>query len=70
MNITVNAKPECFNIGCRTFVPLVELLSKFGVVVDTRLVVQVNDIVIDQGKYTVETVKNGDRIKFESNQTR
>lgn len=66
MTITVNGKTECFNIGCRTFVSIAELLSMLDVLVGIRPAVQVNDTVIDPAKYTFSTVKSGDRIKFES----
>lgn len=66
MTITVNGKTECLNIGCRTFISVAGLLSMLGVVADTRLAVQVNDTEIDPAQYTVSTVRNGDRFKFES----
>lgn len=66
MTITVNGKTERFNIGCRTFVSVAELLSMLDVVGGTRPAVQLNDTVIDPADYTVNTVKSGDRIKFES----
>jgi len=64
MTITVNGKTERFNIGCRTFVPLTELLSMLDVPVGTRPVVQLNDSVIATADYAANTVKSGDRIKF------
>lgn len=70
MTITVNGKTESFNIGCRTFVSIAEVLSLSGVVTDTRPAVQVNDTVVDPADYTVVTVKSGDRIKFESKSIR
>lgn len=64
MTITVNGKTECFNIGCRTFVSITELLSMLDVVVGSRPVVQLNDTVIDPADYTVNAVKSGDRIQI------
>lgn len=64
MTITVNGKTECFNIGCRTFVSITELLSMLDVVVGSRPVVQLNDTVIDPADYTVNAVKSGDRIEI------
>lgn len=66
MTITVNGKTVRFDIGCRTFVSIAELLSMLDVVIGTRLVVQLNDTVIDPADYNANTVKSGDRIKFES----
>lgn len=66
MTITVNGKTEHFSIGCRTFVSITELLSMLDDVIGTRPVVQLNDAVIAPADYTVNTVKSGDRIKFES----
>ena len=70
MTITVNGKTEQFNIGCRTFISIAELVSMLDVVVGTRLVIQLNDTVIDPANYTVNTVKSGDCIKFESKSIR
>lgn len=64
MTITVNGKTESFNIGCRTFVSITEMLSMLDVAVGTRLAVQLNDTVIAPADYTAYTVKSGDRIKF------
>jgi len=64
MTITVNGKTECFNIGCRTFVSITELLSMLDAVVGSRPVVQLNDTVIDPADYTVNAVKSGDRIQI------
>ncbi len=66
MTITVNGKTESFNIGCRTFVSVAELLSMLDVVIGTRPAVQLNDTMIAPANYTVNTVKSGDCIKFES----
>ncbi len=66
MTITVNGKMEHFNIGCRTFVSIAELLSMLDVVIGARPVVQLNDTVIVLADYAVNTVKSGDIIKFES----
>ena len=70
MTIIVNGKTERFNIGCRTFVSVAKLLIMLDVAVGTRPVVQLNDTVIDPANYTVNTVKSGDRIKFESKSIR
>lgn len=70
MTITVNGKTESFNIGCRSFISIAELLSIFGVVTDTQSAVHVNDTVIDPADYTVGIVKSGDRFKFESKSIR
>jgi len=70
VTITVNGKTKHFNIGCRTFVSITELLSKLDVVTGTRPVVQLNDTVISLADYAVNTVKSGDRIKIESKSIR
>lgn len=70
MTITINGRTERFNIGCRTFVSITELLSMLDAGVGSRPVVQLNDTVIDPAAYTANTVKSGDRIKFESKSIR
>ena len=66
VTITVNGKTERFNIGCRTFISVANLLSMLGVVAETRPAVHVNDTLINPAQYTVSTVRHGDRIIFES----
>lgn len=70
MTITVNGKTERFNIGCRTFVSITELLSMLDVVVGTRPAVQLNDTMIDPADYSGNIVKSGDPIKYESKSIR
>ena len=69
MTITVNGKTESFNIGCRTFVSITELLSMLDVV-GTQPAVQLNDTVIVPSNFNIDTVKSGDRIKIESKSIR
>ncbi len=66
LTLNINGNEEQLNIGCRTFISLYELLHLLEVPAGAALSVQVNTETIDQRKYMLHNISNGDRLLIDS----
>lgn len=62
LTIKINGREEKLNIGCRTFVPLDELLGLLKA--DSVTDIHFNGQTVTSHMLTHTTVKNGDVLKF------
>jgi sulfur carrier protein ThiS len=64
LKITLNGKPEEFNIGCRSFVHVVKLIGLLDLGQPLELVVSVNGKQIKQQDFASAQVKSGDKLSI------
>lgn len=62
MNITVNGKRRKLNVGCRTFISIIELLNILGVKLDQPFTLSLNDKIVHWQNEPRTAVSNGDAI--------